>query len=154
MTRAGFRPTAGDGPATARPCPSGRHVIPEGRTRCAECRSERRRKDMPPEVAAHLNAISQAAIPKPLPIELTTEGACVSEDPSWWDPVDPDVEGRFEYDRVQMAKTICMACPVLALCRATALEYGPIPALGVWGGEYFSADRRARQRRRVRVATA
>ncbi len=57
---------------------------------------------------------------------------------------DPEAFYPDEYGSVEPAKAVCAECPVLAECRAYALETGQ--RFGVWGGLS------ARERQQIRTA--
>ncbi|OLF11874.1 WhiB family transcriptional regulator [Actinophytocola xanthii] len=65
------------------------------------------------------------------------DGLCAQTDP---DAFHPD-----EHGSVEPAKAVCAVCPVLAECRAYALETGQ--RFGVWGGLS------ARERQQIRTGT-
>jgi WhiB family redox-sensing transcriptional regulator len=57
--------------------------------------------------------------------------ACRGMDEAWFFPPDRE-RAKARSARVARAKAICATCPVMAACRAHALEVGE--PFGVWGG--------------------
>lgn len=73
------------------------------------------------------------------------DAACRSTDASYFFPPDRERESA-RTKRIARAKTVCMQCPVLAECRAYALQVGEW--YGVWGG--LSEDERPQQEDQAR----
>jgi WhiB family redox-sensing transcriptional regulator len=69
-------------------------------------------------------------------------GACRQFDAEIWFP---DGDGPRYADRVEQAKRVCLACPVMETCRQWALEQRE--PHGVWGG-LSARERQAILRRR------
>ena len=67
------------------------------------------------------------------------DALCAQTDPEAFYP------GADEYDAMVAAKAVCAVCPVLAECRAYALETGQ--RFGVWGGLS------ARERQKIRAGS-
>lgn len=80
-------------------------------------------------------------------------GSCRTADPGLFFGPENESDSRRKR-RVATAKTVCMSCPVLALCRAYAVENGE--RYGVWGGmsEYERMPEAARVRSYQRRAAA
>jgi WhiB family redox-sensing transcriptional regulator len=77
--------------------------------------------------------------------------ACLDEDPELFFPIGSTGPALAQ---IEEAKAVCARCPVLAECRAWALDNPTLAGFGVFGG-LSEEERRAavRRRRRNRAAT-
>ena len=90
-----------------------------------------------PRVRIH-QAVGSEAATTTRPPEATTarwnwqqDAACRGTDGSWFFPPDRERESA-RVKRIARAKMVCRECPVIADCRAYALQVGE--PFGVWGG--------------------
>jgi WhiB family redox-sensing transcriptional regulator len=82
-----------------------------------------------------------------IPRELDA-GACRAGDPELHWPVTE--HGPAAAAQISAAKRVCHTCPVLAICRAHAIQNEPH---GIWGG-LTEAERTALRRQAAETATA
>ncbi len=82
--------------------------------------------------------------------DFQARGACRDHDPELFFPVS---EAAANAAQIERAKAVCADCPVIAACRAFALDHG---AEGIWGGMTEDERRavRARENRAVAAAQA
>jgi WhiB family redox-sensing transcriptional regulator len=74
-------------------------------------------------------------------------GACLDEDPELFFPIGNTGPALLQ---IEQAKAVCAGCPVLAECRAWALDNPKLAEFGVWGG-LSEDERRAAVRRRTQA---
>lgn len=122
----------------ARPCRSGRHVIPAGKPSCTPCQRETQRR-----ARAGLRAVRR---PQPayahlgtLPADDVLAGAACYPDIAYlFDPPESKLYGTTAAAtarRHDAAKAVCARCPVARACFADAVAH---ERSGIFGGTLFA----------------